>query len=75
MDVLFENVTTMTGYSLHIDLEQQRITDAHGLSISFDIAPFYKTKLLQGLDDIGLTLLKEDKIAAYEKSSKLLSFK
>jgi len=67
MDSLFENVSNILGYTLTIDLEQQCITDEQGLSIPFEIASFYKTKLLQGLDDIGLTLLKEEKIAAYER--------
>lgn len=66
MDTLFENTYTKEGYTLEVDLEAQTIKDNEGLSISFDIDPFHKNKLLEGLDDIGLTLLKEDKINAYE---------
>lgn len=68
MDILFNNVETQEGYSLTVDLENQVITDKDGLSIPFDINPFHKEKLLKGLDDIGLTLLKEPLISAYEKA-------
>jgi len=67
MDVLFENTERIEGYRLLIDLENQKISDNQGFSATFDISPFHKHKLLNGLDDIGLTLLKEDKIGAYEK--------
>lgn len=67
MDVLFENTERIEGYSLSIDLENQKISDNQGFHAAFDISPFHKHKLLNGLDDIGLTLLKEDKIEAYEK--------
>lgn len=67
MDKLFEKTYDNPGYSLSVDLENQRLIDSDGLSIDFDINPFHKHKLLEGLDDIGLTLLKEDKISAYEK--------
>jgi 3-isopropylmalate/(R)-2-methylmalate dehydratase small subunit len=68
MDVLFENTENISGYSLTIDLENQTINDNQGFTTSFDISPFHKHKLLNGLDDIGLTLLKEDKIDAYERT-------
>ncbi len=68
MDVLFENTENISGYSLTIDLENQTINDNQGFTTSFDISPFHKHKLLSGLDDIGLTLLKEDKIDAYERT-------
>lgn len=68
MDILFHNVDNITGYSLSIDLENQTITDNQGFQATFDINPFHKYKLIHGLDDIGLTLLKEDKISAYEKA-------
>lgn len=68
MDILFENTTKQEGYSLDVDLVNQTITDHAGFEVSFDIDPFYKNKLLNGLDDIGLTLLKEEKITAYEQN-------
>jgi 3-isopropylmalate/(R)-2-methylmalate dehydratase small subunit len=54
------------GFSLTIDLENQTISDGHGLEYSFEIEPFRKHCLLNGLDDIGLTLDHADKIAAFE---------
>lgn len=53
-------------YQLTIDLERQTIEDADRLSISFAVAEFQRYCLLEGLDDIGLTLRHEESIAAYE---------
>jgi 3-isopropylmalate/(R)-2-methylmalate dehydratase small subunit len=53
-------------YHLTIDLAAQTITDSQGLKLSFEIDPFRKHCLLNGLDDIGLTLAHADKIATYE---------
>lgn len=53
---------------LAVDLENQTITRPDGEEIPFDIDPFRKHCLLNGLDDIGLSLQKEDKIAAYEQT-------
>jgi len=72
MDTLFANVEKYPGYKLTVDLENQKITDAYGFEVSFDINPFAKHKLLNGLDDIGLTLLKDDKITAHEKSKNIV---
>ena len=68
MDTLFANTYKYPAYKLVIDLENQKITDAYGLEIPFDVNPFHRHKLLNGLDDIGLTLLKDDKITEYEKA-------
>ena len=54
------------GVELSIDLAAQEISDGQDLKITFDIDPFRKHCLLNGLDDIGLTLQKADKIDAYE---------
>jgi 3-isopropylmalate/(R)-2-methylmalate dehydratase small subunit len=56
------------GYKLTIDLNTCRITDAQGLSLSFTVDESRRHCLLNGLDDIALTLKNEDKIAAYERS-------
>ncbi len=53
-------------YQLTIDLEKRSVQDAHGLSASFQIEESTRHRLLNGLDDIGLTLLQESEIAAYE---------
>lgn len=55
------------GYTLTIDLERCEISDADGVIAKFAIDPFRRECLLEGLDDIGLTLLQEDKITAFER--------
>ena len=56
------------GYELTVDLERQTIEDSEGLSILFVVSEFQRYCLLEGLDDIGLTLRHEDAITAYELS-------
>jgi 3-isopropylmalate/(R)-2-methylmalate dehydratase small subunit len=63
---LFDEVAAFPGYSLTIDLERQVIVEPQGQEIPFDVQPFRKYCLLNGLDDIGLTLRHKDKIAQYE---------
>jgi 3-isopropylmalate/(R)-2-methylmalate dehydratase small subunit len=55
------------GYELTVDLERQTVGDSRGLSILFVVSEFQRYCLLEGLDDIGLTLRHEDAISAYEK--------
>jgi 3-isopropylmalate/(R)-2-methylmalate dehydratase small subunit len=64
---LFERAK-QPGYTLTVDLNTQTITDAAGLKLSFDVDDFRRHCLLNGLDDIGLTLKHEDKISAYESA-------
>jgi 3-isopropylmalate/(R)-2-methylmalate dehydratase small subunit len=54
------------GYELTVDLERQTIDDSQGLSILFVVSEFQRYCLLEGLDDIALTLRHEDAITAYE---------
>jgi 3-isopropylmalate/(R)-2-methylmalate dehydratase small subunit len=54
------------GYELTVDLERQTIEDSHGLSILFVVGKFQRYCLLEGLDDIGLTLKHEALIREYE---------
>lgn len=54
------------GYQVTVDLEEQVVRDNEGLEERFEVDPFRRYCLLNGLDDIGLTLRQEDKIAAYE---------
>jgi 3-isopropylmalate/(R)-2-methylmalate dehydratase small subunit len=68
VDELFRRAARHPGYELSADLETCTLSDAHGLSIKFDVEPFRRHCLLHGLDDIGLTLEHEDKIAAYERA-------
>jgi 3-isopropylmalate/(R)-2-methylmalate dehydratase small subunit len=68
VDELFKRTEKEEGYSLSIDLPEQTISDKHGLVYKFEIAPARKEVLLQGLDDIGTSLLHVAKIDAYEKA-------
>jgi 3-isopropylmalate/(R)-2-methylmalate dehydratase small subunit len=66
VEELFQRTATNEGYKLTVDLENKVIKDQQGLSIAFDLDEHRRQFLLQGLDDIGLTLKHEDKISAYE---------
>ena len=66
IDELFDRTEKHPEYRLTADLEACEVSDDHGLSISFDVAAFHHHCLLNGLDDIDLTLEHEEKIAAYE---------
>ena len=68
VDALFEEVAAREGYTLAVDLEHQTLTKPDGGIVTFDIDPFLKERLLNGWDQIGLTLRHEDKIAAFESS-------
>jgi 3-isopropylmalate/(R)-2-methylmalate dehydratase small subunit len=70
---LFQRAAAHSGYELTADLENCTLSDAHGLSLKFDVEPFRRHCLLHGLDDIGLTLEHEDKIAAYEQAHRIAS--
>lgn len=63
---LFEEVKAFVGYKLRIDLERQVVITPEGRELSFDVEPFRKYCLLNGFDDIGLTLRQSDKIKAFE---------
>ena len=63
---LFDEVHAFPGYQLTIDLERQVIVRPQGEEIAFDVLPFRRYCLLNGFDDIGLTLRHKDKIAAFE---------
>lgn len=66
VEELFRRTAAHRGYQLTVDLEQQTITDEHGLRLHFDVDGFRRDCLLNGLDNIALTLAHGDKIAAYE---------
>ena len=66
VDRLFHDVFAFPGYRLEINLERQTVTRPDGQALAFDIDPFRKYCLLNGLDDIGLTLRHADKIRAFE---------
>ncbi|MDY0072704.1 MAG: 3-isopropylmalate dehydratase small subunit [Thauera sp.] len=66
VDELFRQCEANEGYRLTVDLAAQTITRPDGKQIAFDIDPFRKECLLNGWDDIGLTLRHADKIRAFE---------
>jgi len=68
IDELFRRAQSQQGYSLSVDLPAQTVTDSAGLIYRFEIDEFRKHMLLEGLDEIGLTLKQDQEIAAYEKS-------
>ncbi|PXX46490.1 3-isopropylmalate dehydratase small subunit [Undibacterium pigrum] len=68
VDALFNEVKAFPGYRLIVDLEQQVVRTSNGsVSYAFDIDSFRKYCMLNGLDDIGLTLRQADKIRAFEE--------
>ena len=70
VDQLFTEVEPQPGYRLSVDLAAQTVTTPDGTSFHFDVDPFRKDCLLNGLDEIGLTLQKEADITAYEQRRK-----
>jgi 3-isopropylmalate/(R)-2-methylmalate dehydratase small subunit len=67
VEELFQRTDANAGYQLNVDLESKTITDNQGFHIDFDLDEHRRQFLLQGLDDIGLTLQHESEIDAYEK--------
>ena len=63
---LFDEVVAFVGYELTIDLERQVVVKPDGSELPFEVQPFRKFCLLNGFDDIGLTLRHADKIRAFE---------
>ncbi len=63
---LFDEVFAFPGYQLTVDLPRQVIVKPDGTEIAFDVQPFRKYCLVNGFDDIGLTLRQKDKIQAFE---------
>jgi 3-isopropylmalate/(R)-2-methylmalate dehydratase small subunit len=70
VDRLFKEAGAKEGYRLAVDLEQQNVTTPAGESFHFDIDPFRKHCIMNGLDDIGLTLEHADEIRAFEQKRK-----
>ena len=68
ISALFTEVEANEGYQLEVDLEQQTIIKPDGSTIEFSVDAFRKNCLLNGLDDIGLTLEESETIRNFEKS-------
>lgn len=70
VDRLFDGVDANEGYQLDVDLENQRVITPGGEILEFEVDAFRKHCLLNGLDDIGITLQDEDAIRAFEQKHK-----
>ena len=68
VDDLFRRVARYSPYNLTVDLEKCTVSDEHGFQVDFSVDEFRRHCLLNGLDDIGLTLQHEEKIAAFERA-------
>jgi 3-isopropylmalate/(R)-2-methylmalate dehydratase small subunit len=66
VEELFQRTAKHSRYMLNVDLEACELRDDFGLVWKFEVDPFRRHCLLNGLDDIGLTLADEDKISAFE---------
>ena len=66
VEELFRRVEVNVGYQITVDLESQRIYDGASVEYRFEVDPYRRDCLLNGLDDIGVTLRHEEKINAYE---------
>lgn len=71
LEKLLDDADRGSNATLSVDLETQEIKGPDGGTISFELDPFRKHCLLNGLDDIGLTLEKKDKVTAFEEKQKL----
>ncbi|MFF2845990.1 3-isopropylmalate dehydratase small subunit [Streptomyces sp. NPDC058001] len=70
VEAIAESLTSGTSSTLHIDLPVQSVTTADGQVFRFEIDPFKKSALMEGLDNIGWTLSHKDQILAYERRRK-----
>ncbi|MDO8749787.1 MAG: 3-isopropylmalate dehydratase small subunit [Dehalococcoidia bacterium] len=68
VDHIMEKAKTVPGYQVTVDLERCLVTDSHEFTVPFEIDAFRRHCLLRGLDEIGLTLEHQDKIASYERT-------
>ncbi len=71
VDTLFKETEAAEGYQLNVDLSAQAITTQSGKTFKFDVDAFRKHCLLNGLDDIGLTMQHQDAIKTFEAKHKL----
>ncbi len=67
VDTIMARALRGSGYKVTVDLESQTVTDDQGLSASFDVDPFRKNSMLQGLDDVEITLILGEAIDSFEE--------
>ena len=72
VDILMKDAEKGANSIIEVDLENQTIASSDGEVFGFEVDPFKKHCLLNGLDDIGLTMEKEDQITAYESKAALM---
>ncbi len=70
IDSIFDEVAAIEGYKLNVDLAAQTVTTPSGKVYKFEVDEVRKHNLLNGLDDIGLTMQQQDKIKAFEAKHK-----
>ena len=68
VEELFQKVRKTPGYTLNVDLQKNRVSSDDGLFFSFEVEEFRRHCLLNGLDDIGLTMQYKGKIRQYEET-------
>jgi 3-isopropylmalate/(R)-2-methylmalate dehydratase small subunit len=68
VEQIFQNTDAEEGYQLTVDLAEQTISDGKGFSVSFEVDPYRKVCLLNGLDDIGISLEHETQIKTHEQT-------
>jgi 3-isopropylmalate/(R)-2-methylmalate dehydratase small subunit len=67
VQTLAARTASIEGYELTVSLEDERLHDDHGLSLPFSIDPFRRECLLEGLDDIGLSLKHGEALEKFEQ--------
>jgi 3-isopropylmalate/(R)-2-methylmalate dehydratase small subunit len=68
IEELFQRVRKTSGFALNVDLRENQVRSDDGLVFSFEVEEFRRYCLLNGLDDIGLTMQQKDKIRQYEEA-------
>ena len=66
VEILLQNAKRLPGYKLRVSLLDRTVSDDQGFSVRFDIDDFRRTCLLEGLDEIGITLKHDAEISAFE---------
>ena len=68
VDTIMARALRGSGYAVTVDLESQTVTDDQGLSARFEVDPFRKNSLLEGLDDVGITMTLGEAIDSFEEN-------
>lgn len=71
IDRLFKKASEKPGYKITVDLQEQKISDSDGFLDLFEIEPYRKELLIEGLDEIGTTLKDVEKLLEFEKQHRI----